>query len=74
MTQRAMADALGISLTQWRGLEKGRQAPKPLVANVLRLIADGLIKPQDLTDRRPYYVEPVFMSRARPSSGLPEAQ
>ncbi len=69
LTQAQMALAMGISLTHWRNIERGRAETGPLVDRVLRLLEDGTIRPEDLTDGKPYVPEAVFVS-GRSNSGV----
>jgi transcriptional regulator with XRE-family HTH domain len=69
LTQVQMARALGLSLTHWRNIERGRAEAGHLVDRVLLLLEDSTIRPEDLTDARAYVPDVVFVS-GRSNSGV----
>lgn len=62
LSQAQIAAALGLSLSHWRNIERGRAEAGPLVTRVLHLLEDGTIRPTDLTEDRPYVPDAVFAS------------
>jgi len=69
LTQVQMAARLGLSLSHWRNIERGRQEAGALVRRVLLLLSDGIIRAEDLVDDRPYVPDAEFVS-TRSNNGL----
>jgi len=69
LTQVQMAARLGLSLSHWRNIERGRQEAGVLVRRVLLLLSDGIIRAEDLVDDRPYVPDAEFVS-TRSNNGL----